>query len=129
MSPDVPTQPLKGFMLQIKACKWDFVDIKSVMEAEILFDPVYPSIQIITIEAKKIKLRTMKIYGRRELNVCRRLQMPSIVHGLMLKIEANNFFIKILEFGLDSNKFIFHLFVCSCTGDNHNHGFFFVFCF
>jgi len=31
MSLDVPTEPLKGFMFQMKGCKWDFVDIKSIM--------------------------------------------------------------------------------------------------
>ena len=31
-------EPLNGiFMFQIKGCKWDFVDIKSVMHTEILF--------------------------------------------------------------------------------------------
>jgi len=42
----------------------------------------------------------------------------------MLKIEADDFFIQILEFGLESYKFLLHVF-CSCAGDNHNQDFFF----
>ena len=40
MSVDVPTEPLKCFMFQIKGCKWEFIDIKSVMQTEILFYPI-----------------------------------------------------------------------------------------
>ena len=31
MSLDLPIDPLKCFMFQMKGCKWDFIDIKSVM--------------------------------------------------------------------------------------------------
>ena len=51
---DVPMEPLKGVMFQMKGCKWDFIDIKSVMQTEILFCPINPSSWIITIEARKI---------------------------------------------------------------------------
>jgi len=81
MSFDVPTEPLKGFMFQMKGGKWDFVDIKSIMQTEILFCSVYPSSRIITIEARKIKLQPTKIVERRKPNVCRRLWLPSIIHG------------------------------------------------
>ena len=73
MSLDVPTEPLKGFMFQMKGCRWYFVDIKSGMQTEILFCLVYPFSRIITIEVRKIKLRPMKISGRRELSVYRLL--------------------------------------------------------
>ena len=61
MSLDVPTEPLKGFMFQMKGCEWDFIDIKSVMQTKILFYPVNPSSRIITIEARKIQLRPMEV--------------------------------------------------------------------
>ena len=54
---DVPTEPLKCFMFQMKGCKGDFIEIKSVMQTEILFYPINPSSRIITIEARKIYLR------------------------------------------------------------------------
>ena len=81
MSLDLLTEPLKGFMFQMKGCKQEFVDIKSVMQTKILFCHVYPSNHIITIEARKIKFRPTKIVGRREPNFCRRLQLSSIVHA------------------------------------------------
>ena len=54
MSLDVPTKPLKCFMFQMKRSKGDFIEIKSVMQTEILFCPINPSNQIITIEERKI---------------------------------------------------------------------------
>ena len=81
MSLDVPTEPLKGFMFQTKGCKWDFIDIKSVMQIEILFCPVNSSSQIITIEARKIKLRPTKVAIGRESSVCRRIMPSLFVHG------------------------------------------------
>ena len=78
---DVPTKPLKGFMLQMKGSKWEFIDIKSVIQTEILVCPVYPSNQTITIEARKIKLRITKIVVRRETSVYRRLELSFIVHS------------------------------------------------
>jgi len=81
MSLDVLMEPLKGFMFQIKGCKGDFVDLKSIMQTKILFRLVYPSNWIITIKGRKIKLRPTKIVGRREPSVCRSVWLPSIVHG------------------------------------------------
>ena len=78
---DVPTEPLKGFMFQTKGMKWDFVDIKSVMQTKIFVYPVYPSNRIITIEASKIKFRTTKIARKREPSVYIRLWLSSIFHG------------------------------------------------
>ena len=38
----------------------------------------------------------------------------------MLKMEVEKFFIQILDFGLEGDKFIFHLFVFSYAVENHN---------
>ena len=54
MSLDVTTIPLKSFMFQMKGGKWNLVDIKSIMKAEILFCMIDPSSWISTIEARKI---------------------------------------------------------------------------
>ena len=81
MSLDVPTKPLKGFMFQMKGCKWDFIDIKNVMQTEILFYPVNPTSQIITIEARKIQVRPTKVARGREASVYRRLRLSAVVHG------------------------------------------------
>ena len=115
----VPTKPLKGFMFQMKGCKWDFVDIKHVMQTEILFFLVYPSSRTITIEVRKIKPRPTKIAGRREPYVCRRLRLSSIAHGWMLKMEVEKCLIQIFNFGLDGDNFFFHLFIFSCAGHNY----------
>ena len=93
MSLDVPTKPLKCFMFQMKGCKGEFIDIKSVMQNEILFCPINPSSRIITIEARKIQLRPAKVARRRETSVCRRLRLATVVHGLMLKMEAEKLLI------------------------------------
>ena len=81
MSLDVPMEPLKCFMFQMKGCKGDFIEIKSVMQTEILFYPINPSSRIITIEARKIQLWPMEVARGREPSVCRRLRLSSIVHG------------------------------------------------
>ena len=39
----------------------------------------------------------------------------------MLKMETGNFLIQFFKVGLDGGKFLFHLFICSCTGDNHKY--------
>ena len=53
---DVPTEPLKGFTFQMKGCKWDFGDIKSVMHIKLLFFLVYSSSWIIIVEVREINL-------------------------------------------------------------------------
>ena len=78
---DVPTKPLKGFMFQMKGCKWDFIDIKSVMQTEILFGPENPFSRIITIEKRKIKLRPTKVAKGIGPSAWRRPKLLAVVHG------------------------------------------------
>ena len=40
-------------MFRMKGCKWDFIDIKIVMQSDILFFPVNPSSWIITLKRGK----------------------------------------------------------------------------
>ena len=91
------------------------------MHIKVLFFLVYPSSWIITIEAREINLWPMKVVGRRELGVCRRLKLLSVAHGLMLKMEVKKSLIQICEFGLEGDKFFFHLSICSCVGENNKN--------
>ena len=81
-------------MFQMKWCKWDFGDIKSVIHIKVLFFLMYPSSWIITIEAREINIRPTKVIGRRELSVYRRLRLLSVFHGWMLKMEVRNIWSK-----------------------------------
>ena len=36
-----------------------------------------------------------------------------------LKMEIEKYLIQIFDFGLEGDKFFFHLSICSCVGDNH----------